>query len=128
MRATGIDRIDRLRRGSRVALVEQIGTKLAARYAGCSLNRNDTLRRHPVPVGNRGLGNANLPGKFGDAAGLVDRARDVAVSWRADGSGAVVNASRSVVHPPGAETDWRSAVARAAAAAREDLDVAHVVA
>jgi len=52
MRATGIDRIDRLRRGSRVALVEQIGTKLAARYAGCGLNRNDTLRRHPVPVGN----------------------------------------------------------------------------
>jgi orotidine-5'-phosphate decarboxylase len=50
-------------------------------------------------------------------------ARDVAVCYRADGSGAVVNASRSIVHPPDAGADWRSAVARAAAAAREDLDV-----
>ncbi len=50
-------------------------------------------------------------------------ARDVAVCYRADGSGAVVNASRSIVHPAGAESDWRAAVARAAAAAREDLDV-----
>ena len=55
-------------------------------------------------------------------------ARDVAVCYRSDGSGAVVNASRSIVHPPlatpgGADQDWRGAVERAAAAAREDLDV-----
>jgi orotidine-5'-phosphate decarboxylase len=50
-------------------------------------------------------------------------ARDVAVCYRTDGSGAVVNASRSIVHPPGAGADWRAAVERAAAAAREDLDV-----
>jgi orotidine-5'-phosphate decarboxylase len=49
-------------------------------------------------------------------------ARDVAVCYRADGSGAVVNASRSVVFPAGGDEDWRAAVVRAAAAAREDLD------
>jgi orotidine-5'-phosphate decarboxylase len=53
-------------------------------------------------------------------------ARDVAVCYRADGSGAVVNASRSVVHPPGGDSDWRAAVVRAAAAAREDLDAVRV--
>lgn len=52
-------------------------------------------------------------------------ARDVAVCYRADGSGAVVNASRSIVHPKGGEQDWRAAVVRAAQAAREDLDVVH---
>lgn len=52
-------------------------------------------------------------------------AKDVAVCYRADGSGAVVNASRSIVHPKGAEQDWRTAVVRAAQAAREDLDVVH---
>jgi orotidine-5'-phosphate decarboxylase len=50
-------------------------------------------------------------------------AQDVAVCYRSDGSGAVINASRSIVHPPGAESDWRGAVERAAKAAREDLDV-----
>ena len=53
-------------------------------------------------------------------------ARDVAVSYRADGSGAVVNASRSIAQPKGSETDWRAAVVKAAAAAREELDVARV--
>jgi orotidine-5'-phosphate decarboxylase len=53
-------------------------------------------------------------------------ARDVAVCYRADGSGAVVNASRSVVHPPGSDSDWRGAVARAAAAAKEDLDAVRI--
>jgi orotidine-5'-phosphate decarboxylase len=53
-------------------------------------------------------------------------AQDVAPCFRADGSGAVVNASRSVIHPAVAEgQDWREAVARAAAAAREDLHGAH---
>jgi orotidine-5'-phosphate decarboxylase len=50
-------------------------------------------------------------------------AQDVAVCYRPDGSGAVINASRSIVHPPGAGTDWRGAVERAAQAAREDLHV-----
>lgn len=50
-------------------------------------------------------------------------ARDVAVCYRGDGSGAVVNASRSVVHPPGGEADWPQAVVKAARAAREDLHV-----
>ncbi len=49
-------------------------------------------------------------------------ARDVAVCYRKDGSGAVINASRSIVHPPGSEVDWRGAVEKAAKAAREDLD------
>ncbi|MFM8978860.1 MAG: orotidine-5'-phosphate decarboxylase [Planctomycetia bacterium] len=49
-------------------------------------------------------------------------ARDVAVCYRQDGSGAVINASRSIVHPPGSDTDWRGAVEKAAKAAREDLD------
>lgn len=49
-------------------------------------------------------------------------ARDVAVCYRKDGSGAVINASRSIVHPPGSEVDWRVAVEKAAKAAREDLD------
>jgi orotidine-5'-phosphate decarboxylase len=48
-------------------------------------------------------------------------ARDVAACYRRDGSGAVVNASRSVVHPPVPDGDWRAAVARAARTAREEL-------
>ena len=47
-------------------------------------------------------------------------AADVAAGYRADGSGAVVNASRSINYP-GVEGDWRAAVEAAASAAREDL-------
>ena len=48
-------------------------------------------------------------------------AADVAAGYRADGSGAVVNASRSINYPAAADGDWRAAVESAAKAAREDL-------
>ncbi len=48
-------------------------------------------------------------------------ARDVAVCYRPDGSGAVVNASRSVVFPRVGPAGWAAAVVEAARAAREDL-------
>ena len=46
---------------------------------------------------------------------------DVAAGYRQDGSGAVVNASRSINFPTASEGDWRAAVESAARAAREDL-------
>jgi orotidine-5'-phosphate decarboxylase len=54
-------------------------------------------------------------------------ASDVAACARPDGGGIVVNASRSVIDPPLVAADagdWRTAVARAARAAREELHVA----
>lgn len=48
-------------------------------------------------------------------------AADIAAAFRADGSGAVVNASRSINYPATPDGDWRAAVERAALAAREDL-------
>lgn len=48
-------------------------------------------------------------------------AADVVPAFRADGSGAVVNASRSINYPAAADGDWRTAVEAAAKAAREDL-------
>jgi hypothetical protein len=75
MRAVGIDGIDSVIGHGAFALVIEIGAQVTTRDAGGSLDRNHTLSRHPVPVGNRGLGNANFPGKFGDSAYLVDCAR-----------------------------------------------------
>ena len=49
---------------------------------------------------------------------------DVAAGFRADGSGAVVNASRSVVHPPHTGDDWRAAIAAAARSAVEEIHTA----
>lgn len=51
-------------------------------------------------------------------------AADVAAAYRADGSGAVINASRSVTYPAAAEGGWREAVANAARAAQEELHAA----
>lgn len=51
-------------------------------------------------------------------------AADVAVCFRSDGSGAVVNASRSINFPPAPDGDWAGAVAQAAAAAKEDINAA----
>jgi orotidine-5'-phosphate decarboxylase len=51
-------------------------------------------------------------------------ASDVAAGRRADGSGMVVNASRSVIHPAVEEGSWRDAVAAAARRAREELHAA----
>ncbi|MDF1700188.1 MAG: orotidine-5'-phosphate decarboxylase [Planctomycetota bacterium] len=48
-------------------------------------------------------------------------AADVVPAFRADGSGAVVNASRSINYPTADAGAWRAAVERAAQAAREDL-------
>ena len=48
-------------------------------------------------------------------------AADVVPAFRADGSGAVVNASRSINYPKAEAGAWRAAVERAARAAREDL-------
>jgi len=48
-------------------------------------------------------------------------AADVAVGFRTDGSGGVVNASRSINYPSAPEGGWREAVESAARAAREDL-------
>lgn len=54
-------------------------------------------------------------------------AADVVPAFRADGSGAVINASRSINYPTvGAGEDWRVAVERAAVAAREDLHAAGI--
>lgn len=53
-------------------------------------------------------------------------AADVAAGYRTDGSGAVVNASRSINYPAAAEGDWRAAVEAAACAAREDLHGADI--
>ena len=49
-------------------LAIEIGTKLVARHAGGSFDGDHALGRHPVPVRDRGLGNANFPGKLGYAA------------------------------------------------------------
>ena len=59
-----------------------------------------------------------VPGFGAQGAG----AEDVAPCFRADGSGAVVNASRSITYPP--DDDWHAAVARAAARAREEIHAA----
>ena len=48
-------------------------------------------------------------------------ARDVAATHRVDGSGAVVNASRSITFPEAEPGGWREAVAAAAAHARAEL-------
>ena len=48
-------------------------------------------------------------------------AQDVAVSHRTDGSGVVVNASRSIIHPALEGRSWREAVAASARHAREEL-------
>ena len=53
-------------------------------------------------------------------------AADVVPAYRADGSGAVVNASRSINYPTAEAGDWRAAVERAARAAREDLHAAGI--
>jgi orotidine-5'-phosphate decarboxylase len=55
-------------------------------------------------------------------------AHDVAAAYRPDGSGAVVNASRSITYPSVTDGDWRTAVRAAARAAREELHAASVVA
>ncbi len=55
-------------------------------------------------------------------------AADVVPAFRADGSGAVVNASRSINYPAAAAGEWRAAVERAAQAAREDLHGAGITA
>ena len=53
-------------------------------------------------------------------------ATDVAPAFRADGSGAVVNASRSVIHPPVDDAAWPEAVTEAARAASESIHAATV--
>jgi len=52
-------------------------------------------------------------------------AADVAAGFRADGSGGVVNASRSINYPA-ADGDWRTAVESAARAAQEELHAASI--
>ena len=71
---------------------------------------------------------ASLRGQMPDTPFLIPgygaqggTAADVAAGYRADGSGAVVNASRSINYPAAADGDWRAAVESAAKAAREDL-------
>lgn len=61
-----------------------------------------------------------LPGFGAQGAG----GGDVAAGFRADGSGAVVNASRSVIHPADAGDDWRAAIALAARQAVEEIHAA----
>jgi orotidine-5'-phosphate decarboxylase len=53
-------------------------------------------------------------------------AHDVVAAHRPDGSGVVVNASRSIIHPPAPPGGWREAVVRAAQAAQEELHAASV--
>jgi orotidine-5'-phosphate decarboxylase len=54
-------------------------------------------------------------------------ASDVLAAHRPDGSGVVVNASRSIIHPAAAEGQWREAVVAAARQAREELHAASAV-
>ncbi len=61
-----------------------------------------------------------VPG-FGAQGGT---ASDVAAAFRADGSGAVVNASRSVIHPAVDDGAWEDAVTRAAHEAAESIHAA----
>lgn len=49
-------------------------------------------------------------------------AADVAVNFRADGSGAVVNSSRAIIHPKAPAGGWRDAVVSAARKAKEELN------
>ncbi|MGE0192388.1 MAG: orotidine-5'-phosphate decarboxylase [Planctomycetota bacterium] len=51
-------------------------------------------------------------------------AADVAAAFRSDGSGAVVNASRSVIHPAVSDEDWPEAVTVAAREAAESIHAA----
>ncbi len=53
-------------------------------------------------------------------------ATDVVSGCRPDGSGMIVNASRSIIHPPVASGSWRDAVAAAARHAKEELHAAVV--
>lgn len=48
-------------------------------------------------------------------------AADVAVNFRPDGSGAVVNSARAIIHPSAPPGGWRDAVAAAARRAKEEL-------
>ncbi len=52
-------------------------------------------------------------------------AEDCAAAFKPDGTGAIVNASRSVIYafsqPQAAQLDWRDAVAQAAAAFAADI-------
>lgn len=61
-----------------------------------------------------------LPGFGAQGAG----GSDVAAAFRTDGSGAVINASRSVIHPADSGEDWRAAIAAAAEAARDEIHAA----
>jgi len=73
--AGGIDGIDGTIGHRDIAFIVEVRPKFASRNASGRLNCNHTLSRHPVPSGNRRLGNANFSGKFGHAACLVYRAR-----------------------------------------------------
>src|SRR5216684_3147140 len=53
-------------------LAVEIGAKLLARHAGRGFDGDYPLGRHPVPIRNRRLGNADLPGKLGYAARSID--------------------------------------------------------
>jgi len=55
-------------------------------------------------------------------------AQDVAASRRPDGSGMVVNASRSIIHPPVGAGTWQEAVVAAARRSKEELYEAVTVA
>ena len=48
-------------------------------------------------------------------------AEDCRAAFKADGIGAIVNASRSVIYPPGAGGDWRGAIREAAQAFAADV-------
>ena len=73
--AGGIDGIDGTIGWRCVAFIVEIRPKFAARNSSGRLDRNHTLSRHPVPIGNRRLSNAYFAGKFSNTACLIDRAR-----------------------------------------------------
>ncbi len=51
---------------------------------------------------------------------------DVVAGFRTDGSGGVVNASRSITYPTASDGDWRTAVTAAARQSREDIHAAGI--
>ena len=74
-------------------LAIEIGTKLLARHAGRSFDGDHPLGRHPVPIRNGRLGNADFPGKLGYAARCIDgtiKARIAHVDLHSKGAKALI--------------------------------------
>lgn len=93
--------------GSGLSLV---GAVVGATYPAAAQRLRDRLPHTPFLV----------PGYGAQGAGV----REIVPCFRADGSGAIVNASRSIIHPAVADAQHGEAVASAARAAAEEIHAA----